>query len=451
MKRPNFLLLSAIARGNWHIHQASGIGLMPLAISFMTNQIQAYDDDDFSKRDTSKISERGQRFVENFNAYSPEPYVSTADTWYYDHFPVKLGNVLVIPVIGAITQEDYCGTAGTKTIIGWYEKAKADKSIQSILEVKNTPGGDVLGTGAFADYKIGYPKPIVGFCEGMECSAGMYIGAGDDYKFATRDSIVGSIGVMTTFVNWKGWYEKNGIKVESLYSKESPLKNDAYRKAVEGDFKGYTDGILFKFDSSFMEFIQTQRPNASKKALQGAEFIGKEAIEAGLIDEIGSFEAAYQKALSMKEKSQKSAINQNSNMKTVKMNVPSFLVGGLKIAGATEIENGDGEDNNDAQAEGSETATGEQAEGSKTKPEGNQQPATPPQQPAQAAEESPEFKAMQQMNANLMAEIAELKKTATGKVTPRADADAPIQVKGKEEEPKLMTGSDFIAASMGIV
>jgi ClpP class serine protease len=140
---------------------------------------------------------------------------------------------------------------------------------------------------------------------------------------------------MNTFQDWSGYFEKQGIKISDLYSDTSPLKNDAYRRAVKGDFKGYTEGILHSFDASFMDFMQLHRPNISKNALKGADFLSQAAIENGLIDEIGDFQAALNKAneLSTTKKIFKTKSIQMSN---VLMSVPAALAAGLKILGCSE-------------------------------------------------------------------------------------------------------------------
>ena len=274
----------------WHIQQASAMGMMPLISKFLAGDMQVDDEIEIGVG----ISMEGEKLLNRYVGVSAEPYVSERETWYYDNFPVRMGEILMIPIVGAISQEDYCGTAGTNTVTGWYNKAAQDKEIKAIIEVKNTPGGEVFGTRALAEVKLRVGKPIIGLSQGLECSAGLYIGATDNYKFAvSNDCLIGSCGVMTTFQDWSKWYEKNGIIVTDLYSRDSPLKNDAYRKAVKGDYKGYTDGILFKLDQSFMSFMQEHRPGISQEALQGAEFMSQDAITAGLIDAVGTFQDAY--------------------------------------------------------------------------------------------------------------------------------------------------------------
>lgn len=335
----NFRLIRAITQNAWHIHQGSGMGLMPIVTRFLMGEIPAQEDLDLKEG----LSPNASRTISQYNEFkAATPYVSERDTWYYDDFPVLIENVLMIPVIGAIAQYDYCGTAGTKTIASWYQKAESDPNVKAVIEVKNTPGGEVFGTRVLADIKAKFSKPIVGLTEGMECSAGAYIGASDNYKLAaSEECIIGSVGVMTGFQDWSKWYEKNGIVIKDLYSKASPLKNDAYRKALEGDYTGYTDGVLFKLDQSFMSFMQDNRPSISEQALQGADYTASGAIENGLIDAIGSFQDAYNKALELADMniSNSQKPNQTNTMsKTVTMEVPEAIAGAMKVFGAKVVD-----------------------------------------------------------------------------------------------------------------
>lgn len=334
-----FKFIRSILADPWHMHQASALGLMPVVMQLINGQLKSeFDEDEMTIPEG--INPSAERVISRYQRFSSEAYVSERDTWYYDDFPIKLsGGILMIPVVGAISQEDYCGTAGTKTISAWYDKALNDPEIKAIIELKNTPGGAVFGTRQLANKKVAFSKPIVGFCEGMECSAGLYLGAPDDYKIIAHDSIIGCCGVMTSVADYKGYYEKYGIVVTDLYSKTSPLKNDAYRRAMKGDFKGYTDGILFKFDQSFMDFMQEHRTGISKTALQGADFVSEEGIENGLADAVGSFDDAYEKALEFaKNPSLASKQKSNNTMsKKVLMQVPAGAAAFLKAFGATEV------------------------------------------------------------------------------------------------------------------
>lgn len=364
-----FNLINSIIAKPWHMHQASAMGLMPLVVQLINGELKSEFDDENIIPEGIKPS--AVRSIANYERFKSEAYVSERDTWYYEDFPIKLdGGILMIPVVGAIFQEDFWGTAGTRTIGSWYDKALNDPEIKAIIEYKNTPGGSVFGTRGLANKKVnfGLKKPIVGFADGMECSAGLYIGAPDHYKIIAPDSIIGSCGVMTTFADWSAWYKEHGVELIDLYSKTSPLKNDAYRRAMKGDFKGYTDGILFKFDQSFMAFMKEQSPGISKTALQGADFVAEEGVEHGLAHAVGSFDDAYAKALEFAANPSLASKQKSNNTmsKKIMMAVPAAAAALLKMLGATEAQEDTQEQENQDNQDNPEEETEKPEAGAKT-------------------------------------------------------------------------------------
>lgn len=340
MKARNFhSLIKSVSSGSWYINHTTAMGYLPLAIALLKgeNPQGLFDDDDNLAESAEVKKARMERWKNEFRASSTELYV---EDYYYDYLPLKINsNVVVIPIIGPILKEDYCGAAGLKTITAWYEKAAKDPDIVGIIELADSGGGSVFGTDELANYKTSYPKPVVDFVEGLCCSAMQYIAAASAYRIASsKNCIFGSIGVMTTLVDFTKYYADAGIDIYDLYSKTSPLKNSAYREAIEKkNFKGYTDGILYKMDQNFMGFAKQQLPNLTEAALQGADFIAEEAIANGLLDEIGTFQQAYDKVIelhSLSEKSNNKTPNKMSK-KTVKLS--AFMAGIAQIFGA-EIE-----------------------------------------------------------------------------------------------------------------
>lgn len=377
MKARNFFLVSQISRGIWHMSPDSVYGLLPVAVNFLKgNDIQAwFGDDDEINHEAKKA--KMERWKSQFSA-STELFV---EDWYYDYLPLKInGDVVVIPVMGAIMQEDYCGSPGTKTIQSWYEKAANDPEVKGIIELCNSGGGSVFGTHELAQYKVNYPKPILTLCEGLCCSAMEYIAAGSKYRMATSPNCIwGSVGVMTTFVDFKEYYKNEGIDVIDLYSKTSPKKNEAYRQASDKkDFRGYTDGVLFKLDTSFMDFVKVQLPNISEEALQGADYTTSDAIKNGLCDGMGTFQDAYNKVIQMA--SEASSNNNTPNKmekKTVKMSAIVAKV--MTYVGAAEIV--------DDVSETDENKGG--SDGGDEEEEENDNP-TPPNQPTEGGDEEEE-------------------------------------------------------------
>lgn len=249
------------------------------------------------------------------------PYVNAEhETWLYDSYPVKIGSTVVIPIMGVITQDDYFwGVPGTKTIASWYAKADADPTVSSIIELMNSPGGQVFGTNELATLKTKLSKPVKTLVEGLAASAGYYIAATSGKVWATSpNAIVGSIGVMTTFVSFAKYFEGMGITVRDIYADTSPDKNNPTRQAQQGNDKAYKQEVLNPMDAEFMAFVKQHRPGIAAEALTGAAYTATQAIGLGLIDGITDLSSLLSGSTPPSSTNSSSINSQNPQTNTMK-------------------------------------------------------------------------------------------------------------------------------------
>lgn len=317
----NHQLLSAILNSPFFLAANAVEGYLPAVVALM----EMKEDDDAPEKPVQRDNELAKLFA------AAEPFL--AETGKYDYEPVLLGSTLLIPVMGALMQYDYCWEAGTATIANWYRMAAMDDRVETVLEIANSPGGSVLGTAELASTKLSLSKPILTLCEGMAASAMYYIACGSDFIMASSPNcLIGSIGVMTTYQDWSKAYEARGVTVRQLYSKASPNKNFESRQAKLGNDKPYEEGLLYSLDKNFMSFVESRRPGLDKKALDGGTYTADAALTAGLIDQIGSFDDAMAKLNQLKQKSQS----------TMAMNFKAGLIAMLSAFGMVAATKADG-------------------------------------------------------------------------------------------------------------
>ncbi|MEM8541547.1 MAG: signal peptide peptidase SppA [Pseudomonadota bacterium] len=175
------------------------------------------------------------------------------------------------------------------------EIEKSD-SVKGVILTINSPGGTTVGGEAIfeAVRKISAKKPIVAQVGTLAASAGYMIAAGSDHIVAHKSSIVGSIGVIFQYPNFQGMLDNLGIDVRAI--KSSPLK-------AEPSFFGQTppeaeamirNMILDSYDW-FKGIVAERRDftTAETDALaDGSVFTGRQALENGLIDNLGGEEVA---------------------------------------------------------------------------------------------------------------------------------------------------------------
>lgn len=211
----------------------------------------------------------------------------------YDKAPK--GAVAIIPVKGELMKYDeFCGPAGMQTIGKRIQDADSHKNISSIMLIMDTPGGSVDGVKSLGNIIKNTQKPITAFIDGNCFSAGMWLASNADKIIASTEiDQLGSIGVMTSFVDMQPVWESMGVKFHEVYSSLSPDKNRLFRDMRHGDYESYKKQVLDPLAEEFRNVIKSNRPNATDDQLTGKTYFAKDVV-GSLIDEIASLDQAIQ-------------------------------------------------------------------------------------------------------------------------------------------------------------
>jgi len=132
----------------------------------------------------------------------------------------------------------------------------------------------------------------------LAASGGYWIAANADKIYAEPTTITGSIGVFGTIPNFSGLVNDIGINAEQVstnkqslgYSIYEPMSKEFYEERKEGVERVYT---------TFLQRVADGRNMTMDEAdaiAQGRVWTGKEALEIGLIDELGGLENALEGA-----------------------------------------------------------------------------------------------------------------------------------------------------------
>lgn len=224
---------------------------------------------------------------------------------------------------------EFLGTKSFMSILDYY---KNDPTIAGVVLDIDSGGGQVYGTGEFYDYLTAYPKPTVAYTDGYMCSAAYYIGNACQYIVANkRADHIGSIGAYTTIVDFTGIYEKYGAKVHEFYATESTGKNSDYREVVDNaNYAPYIKNVLDPIVATFHTDMKATRPQLNEAVFDGSTWNGTQALEMGLIDEVGTLQTAIDKVYSLATLNDNT--NQNKNKKMSKQLPKIQVVLGLAAA-----------------------------------------------------------------------------------------------------------------------
>jgi signal peptide peptidase SppA len=206
----------------------------------------------------------------------------------------------VIGISGPIMKYDNCGDPGTKTYAAILDSAKRNPNISSVVLVIDSPGGTVDGTVELANYVKNFSKPIVAYVDGLMASAAYWIGSGAKEIVANNYTAnIGSIGTMLSFADAQPMWEKEGVKFHYITADASVDKNKDFLEARKGNY----DLVKQKLNSINDGFLAAVKDNRANKlnlkkhnVLTGKVYLAEEALEAGLIDSINSFDYAVQRA-----------------------------------------------------------------------------------------------------------------------------------------------------------
>lgn len=215
----------------------------------------------------------------------------------------KNSRVAVISIKNPITKySQWCGPAGTKSMMNQMDRLKTDDAVAGVVLDIDSGGGQVYGTPEFYDYLKDFPKPVVSYTDGLMCSAAYYIGSAASHIVANkRAEAIGSIGAYAQFLDVAGYYEKLGAKVHTIYATKSTEKNKAYREALDGKYESYIKTELDPIVETFHADMKASRSNLSEEVFKGATWSGPDALEKGLVDELGTIKTAIDKVFELAE------------------------------------------------------------------------------------------------------------------------------------------------------
>ena len=197
----------------------------------------------------------------------------------------------------------------------WLKQIKAateDNSIKGVLLAIDSPGGLVADSHQlyYELQKLKEKKPVYVSMKRMAASGGYYIamsGGTNSQIFAEPTTWTGSIGVIIPRYNAAELGEKIGVKVEPLVT--GPLKDslNPFRDLGERE-KEVWAAILDDSLDRFVGVIQENRPSLNEDKVRelatGQIYTAKQAVENGLVDQIGYEDdaiAALAESLSLSE------------------------------------------------------------------------------------------------------------------------------------------------------
>lgn len=194
------------------------------------------------------------------------------------------------PAVGVININTGISNSSADFIALQIEIASQDPNIKAVVIEIDTPGGSVVPTQElyYLLLELRKTKPVVAAIDSLAASGGYYLAMATDPIFAKPSSTVGNIGV------WG--YVPFDLAVNDIILASGPFKLTA---GNQEEFVREIEGIK----REFLETVKAGRGDRLKmedyEVLTGLAYSGRESVELGLIDYLGSTNDAIAMAAEM--------------------------------------------------------------------------------------------------------------------------------------------------------
>ena len=175
------------------------------------------------------------------------------------------------------------------------QQAAADPKVKSILLDIDSGGGEAAGCFELAKVirKISTEKPTYAVVNGMACSAAYGLASACRAVITTADGLSGSIGVVAMHIDQSRALEKAGITPTLIFAGKHKVDANPYTplsKAVKGDLQQDIDRFYSLFVDSVGKGRGSRLTADAARRTEARTFLGKDAVAAGLADDIGTFD-----------------------------------------------------------------------------------------------------------------------------------------------------------------
>lgn len=192
-------------------------------------------------------------------------------------------------------------------------RAAADKDVKAVVLRVNSPGGTVTASDTMyqivKDFRAKTGKPVVASTQEVAASGAYYISLAADRIVAHPTSVVGSVGVIFSAMEFEGTLSKLGINAYAV--KSGSLKDmGSPFKAVGPEERALMQEMVDEYFLRFEQLVRQSRPITEPPAggidayrkpeyagvFSGRVYSGEQAVKVGLADQTGGLEDAIKLA-----------------------------------------------------------------------------------------------------------------------------------------------------------
>jgi len=205
--------------------------------------------------------------------------------------------IVIIDIVDVITTET------AEMVRQQFDLVKNDMTIQGVIIRIQSPGGSVVASDEVHHMIQTLSEeediPVMAFMAGLAASGGYYTAVACDRIIAEPTTITGSIGViMQTFTMQQLFESKLGINPVTVKSGEKKDWPNSFKEVTPEQIEYLNTKLILPAYERFVDLVDEGRPLLSREQIlplaDGSIFYAQEAMDKGLIDQIGYLEDAVE-------------------------------------------------------------------------------------------------------------------------------------------------------------
>jgi len=192
---------------------------------------------------------------------------------------------------------------GTQNLLNTLKALKDNNKIKAVVLDMDCAGGDAAASNAvyIAMKRLVQKKPVIAYVSGLAVSGGYMVIAPTTRIVAIPGSFIGSIGVVTTTFHVHELLDAVGIDFEVV--KTAPLKDmGAFYRPMTDQERAKEQAFVNSFNNYFIDLVAKGRKIEEAKVKElatGEFFLSEQALDTGLVDQLGDLEDTIDIALKL--------------------------------------------------------------------------------------------------------------------------------------------------------
>ena len=215
-----------------------------------------------------------------------------------------MAKIALVPIKGVVVSEKSrlpaMRTISSVEIVQLLGEIRRNKGIKALVLEINSPGGTPFPCGEIAEAIKSVDKPAVAWVREAAASGGYWIASAADSIVAGSLSLVGSVGVTSIRPDFSELLKKIGIDVDAVASGIHKLFGLPFKPLTseeKQEDRQRREEEIRTIQQSFLGEIRGKRQLTEEvinEISSGKTYLGQEAKNLGLVDELGGREKALE-------------------------------------------------------------------------------------------------------------------------------------------------------------